>query len=81
MVLLSSALSMQDMAQRAVPSYVRSVFLRPNRTVFDVSALSLAEYIAATGLLAAPMLRFLKREGAAAADAAAEADEQPTAAA
>lgn len=69
------------MAQRAVTSYVRSVFLQPNRTVFDVSALPLAEYTAAMGLLAAPKLRFLKREGGAAADAAVESDEQPTAAA
>ena len=53
------------MAQSAVVSYVRSVFLQPNRAVFDVASLPLPEYAAAMGLLAAPKLRFLKRQGGA----------------
>lgn len=61
--LTSADVVVQDMAQRAVTSYVRSLFLQPNRAVFDVSALPLAEYASAMGLLAAPKLRFLRRGG------------------
>lgn len=76
-------LSHQDMAQRAVVSYVRSVFLQPNRAVFDVTALPLPEYSSAMGLLAAPKLRFLKRQAGAKASVggAAAAAAQPAAAA
>ena len=53
----------QELAQRALVSYLRSVFLQPNRAVFDVTALPVGELAAAWGLSAAPRLRFLQRQG------------------
>ena len=44
-------------------SYLRSVFLQPNRKVFDVSALPVAQLAASLGLSTTPKLRFLKRQG------------------
>ena len=52
------------MAQRALVSYLRSVFLQPNRRVFDVTQLPAAEYAYSMGLPTAPKLRFLKKAGA-----------------
>ena len=34
----------QEVAQRALISYLRSVFLQPNHAVFDVAALPAAEF-------------------------------------
>ena len=53
----------QEVAQRSLVSYLRSVFLQPNRAVFDVAALPAAEYAYSLGLPTAPKLRFLKRTG------------------
>ena len=44
-------------------SYLRSVFLQPNRAVFDVAALPVAELASSLGLSTTPKLRFLKRQG------------------
>lgn len=63
----------QEYAQRALSAYVRSVFLQPNKKVFDVAALPLTEYAASLGLLALPKLRFLKKVGAAGRQAASHA--------
>ena len=54
---------MQELAQRALVAYVRSVFLQPNKAVFDASALPAAEYALSLGLTSVPKLRFLKRHG------------------
>lgn len=51
----------QELAQRALVSYMRSVFLQPNRAVFNVASLPAADYAASLGLASAPRLRFLKR--------------------
>ena len=55
--------SLQEVAQRALVSYLRSVFLQPNRRVFDVTQLPAAEYAYSMGLPTAPKLRFLKKAG------------------
>ena len=54
---------MQELAQRALVAYVRSVFLQPNKAVFDASALPAAEFALSLGLTSVPKLRFLKRHG------------------
>ncbi|KAI3430456.1 hypothetical protein D9Q98_005051 [Chlorella vulgaris] len=61
--LLSKDAELKDIAQRALVSYLRSVFLQPNRAVFDVTQLPAAEYAYSMGLPTAPKLRFLKRAG------------------
>ena len=53
----------QEFAQRSLIAYVRSVFLQPNKRVFDVTALPVGEYAQSLGLFAAPKLRFLKKVG------------------
>lgn len=58
---LSSAL--QELAQRALVAYVRSIFLQPNKAVFDASALPAADFALSMGLTSVPKLRFLKRHG------------------
>eukprot|EP00775_Hariotina_reticulata_P001057 gene1057-1392_t len=50
-------------AQSALVAHVRSVFLQPNKAVFDAAALPIDEYAESLGLLAAPQLKFLKRVG------------------
>lgn len=54
---------MQELAQRALVAYVRSIFLQPNKAVFDASALPAAEFALSMGLTSVPKLRFLKRHG------------------
>lgn len=65
---------MQDLAQKAVQSYLRSVHLQPNRAVFNVTALPIAEFALSLGLASTPKLRFLRQQqqqrSAAAQDAA-----------
>lgn len=53
---------LQEMAQRALTNYLRSVWLQPNKAVFDVTALPVGEYALSLGLPTAPELRFLKKE-------------------
>ncbi len=54
---------MQELAQRALVAYVRSIFLQPNKAVFDASALPAADFALSMGLTSVPKLRFLKRHG------------------
>ena len=54
---------MQELAQRALVAYVRSVFLQPNKAVFDASVLPATEFALSLGLTSVPKLRFLKRHG------------------
>ncbi|KAK9814593.1 hypothetical protein WJX72_008381 [[Myrmecia] bisecta] len=61
--LLSKGNDLKELAQRALVSYLRSVFLQPNHEVFRVEALPAAEYALSLGLSSAPKLRFLKRAG------------------
>ena len=44
-------------------AYLRSVFLSPNKAVFDVRKLPAEEYALSLGLSGAPKLRFIKRGG------------------
>ena len=70
----------QALAQRALAAYLRSVFLQPDRRVFDVAALPAAAFALSLGLPTAPQLRFMDRaarkaaRGASAAGAAAGAE-------
>jgi len=48
------------LGQKALVSYVRSVFLKGNKSIFDVDALPLAEYAASLGLPGAPKMKFIK---------------------
>ncbi|PSC73011.1 DEAD-box ATP-dependent RNA helicase 32 [Micractinium conductrix] len=61
--LLSKDAELKEVAQRALVSYLRSVFLQPNRKVFDVTQLPAAEFAYSMGLPTAPKLRFLKKAG------------------
>lgn len=51
----------QDGAQRSMTAYLRSVFLAPNKAVFDVRKLPTEEYALSLGLSGAPKLRFIKK--------------------
>ncbi len=51
----------QEWCQRALVAYVRSVFLAPDKRVFDAPALPLEAIAASWGLLAAPRMRFLRK--------------------
>ncbi|KAL5266020.1 hypothetical protein ACHWQZ_G006616 [Mnemiopsis leidyi] len=48
-------------ARKCFVSYVRSVFLQRDKSVFQVEQLPLAAYAASLGLLTAPKVRFLKK--------------------
>ena len=61
--LLSKDPGLKEIAQRALVSYLRSVFLQPNKNVFDVTKLPIEEFAFSMGLSAAPKLRFLKAGG------------------
>lgn len=51
----------QDFAQKALVAYLRSVFLQPNKAVFDVAKLPVEDFAASMGLASVPKLRFLKK--------------------
>jgi len=53
----------QELGQRSLVAYLRSVFLQPNHAIFDVQKLPAAEYALSIGLPTAPKLRFLKHGG------------------
>lgn len=55
--------ALQELGQRSLVAYLRSVFLQPNHDVFDVQKLPAAEYALSIGLPTAPKLRFLKNSG------------------
>jgi ATP-dependent RNA helicase DDX10/DBP4 len=81
--LLSKDAALKETAQRALACYLRSVFLQPNRAVFDVTKLPAADLALSWGLPSAPKLRFLKRAvkskgkaGAAAAEAESGSEEE-----
>ncbi|KAJ2581149.1 ATP-dependent RNA helicase dbp4, partial [Coemansia sp. RSA 1836] len=54
------------LGQRAFVTYVRSVFLQKNKSVFNVDSLPLDEFAESLGLPGAPKIKFVKKTGAAA---------------
>ncbi|KAJ2491491.1 ATP-dependent RNA helicase dbp4 [Coemansia sp. RSA 2050] len=52
------------LGQRAFVTYVRSVFLQKNKSVFDVDSLPLDEFAESLGLPGAPKIRFVKKNAA-----------------
>ena len=52
---------LQDVAQRAMVAYLRSVFLQPCKAVFNVGALPVEDFAYSLGLSTIPRLRFLKQ--------------------
>ena len=60
--LLGKDADLKYLAQRAVVSYLRSVYLQPNKEVFDVNALDVEAYAHSMGLPNPPRLRFLKSQ-------------------
>ena len=60
--LLSQDPALKAQAQKAVVSYLKSVYLQPNKAVFDVTQLPVAAYAASLGLTTTPRLRFVARE-------------------
>ncbi|KAJ2806256.1 ATP-dependent RNA helicase dbp4 [Coemansia furcata] len=53
------------LGQRAFVTYVRSVFLQKNKSVFDVDSLPLDEFAESLGLPGAPKIKFVKKTAAA----------------
>ena len=51
----------QELGEKACAAYLRSVFLQPNKAVFDVTALPVAELGLSMGLSSVPQLRFLRQ--------------------
>ncbi|THU48708.1 hypothetical protein C4D60_Mb06t01860 [Musa balbisiana] len=54
--------SMQQLAQRAFVTYLKSIFLQKDKDVFDVSKLPIEDFAVSLGLSVTPKLRFLKRK-------------------
>lgn len=53
----------QEGAQKCVTAYLKSVFLAPNKAVFDLGKLPVGEFAFSMGLSAPPKLRFVKKSG------------------
>lgn len=59
--LLARSEDLKAAAQAAFVSYIRSVFLNPNKTIFDVAKLDVDEFASSLGLPTAPRLRMVKK--------------------
>ncbi|CAG7731113.1 unnamed protein product [Allacma fusca] len=59
--LLARDVSLKDCAQRAFKSYLKSVFLMKDKSIFDVSRLDLPNFAGSLGLAVAPRVRFLQK--------------------
>ncbi|MEW5308593.1 MAG: hypothetical protein WDW38_000538 [Sanguina aurantia] len=70
--LLSKSLELKEFAQRSLTAYLRSMFLQPNKAVFDVTRLPITEYAHSLGLSSAPKLRFLRKAVAGSASKATD---------
>ncbi|WFD20329.1 RNA helicase [Malassezia caprae] len=68
---------LKHLAQKAFVSYVRSVHLHKDKSIFDLAALPLPEYAASLGLPGAPKIKFI-REAQAQAQARAAAQAAPS---
>ena len=55
---------LQHLAKRACASYLRSVFLMKDKTVFDLSKIDTAKLATAYGLLNAPQINVVQKERA-----------------
>lgn len=53
---------MQQLAQRAFVTYLKSIYLKKDKEVFDASKLPIEDFAASLGLSATPKLRFLKHK-------------------
>lgn len=53
---------LKHLAQRAVISYIRSVFLNKDKTVFKVNEIDLEKLSQSFGLLSAPQIEFLSQD-------------------
>jgi ATP-dependent RNA helicase DDX10/DBP4 len=58
--IVASKPELNALAKKAFKSYLRSVFLMPNKEIFKIEELPYEEYAASLGLAAAPSVRFLK---------------------
>lgn len=59
--LLSKDPDLKYMAQRAFVTYIRSIHIRGDKEIFDVTKLPLEEYAVSLGLPTTPRIRFLKK--------------------
>jgi ATP-dependent RNA helicase DDX10/DBP4 len=59
--LLAKSEELKTTAQAAFASYVRSVFLNPNKSIFDISKLDLEEFAASLGLPTMPRVHMVKK--------------------
>lgn len=50
------------LAQKSLISYVRSIFLQPNKSIFSVKELPLDDFATSLGLFGVPKLRFIDRQ-------------------
>ncbi|PJF20150.1 RNA-dependent ATPase HCA4 [Paramicrosporidium saccamoebae] len=62
--LCSQDAEIKYLAQKALVSYVRSIFLHSNKSVFKVEELPIDEFALSLGLSGAPRLRFVPRSNA-----------------
>lgn len=60
--LLSKDPDLKYMAQRAFTTYLRSIHVRSDKSIFDVTQLPHEAYAASLGLPTTPRIRFLKRK-------------------
>jgi len=51
---------LNELARKAFKSYVRSIYLMPNKDIFSVSDLPLDEYASSLGLASTPNVKFIK---------------------
>ena len=58
---LAQEMEQKERAQRCFVSYLRSVYLMKNKSVFDVFQLNINEFALSLGLAVAPRVRFLNR--------------------
>ncbi len=59
--LLSKDAEVKTIAQKALVSYLRSVFLQPKKHIFDVQALPAVEYALSLGLTSVPKMKILRQ--------------------
>lgn len=58
--IVASRPELNQLAKKAFKSYLRSVYLMPNKDIFKVEELPLDEFASSLGLAATPSVRFLK---------------------
>eukprot|EP00557_Chaetoceros_sp_GSL56_P000240 CAMPEP_0176501236 /NCGR_PEP_ID=MMETSP0200_2-20121128/14048_1 /TAXON_ID=947934 /ORGANISM="Chaetoceros sp., Strain GSL56" /LENGTH=778 /DNA_ID=CAMNT_0017900099 /DNA_START=31 /DNA_END=2367 /DNA_ORIENTATION=+ len=58
--IVASKPDLNNLAKKAYKSYLRSVYLMPNKDIFKIEEIPFDEYAASLGLAATPSLRFLK---------------------